>query len=320
MNLELQVPAGRRWDATCIGLNASDHLITVAHYPPADGKMPFEGLVREGGGQAASAAALLGAWGCRTRYVGTVGSDRWGEETRRSLWSFGVDVSGLKVIRGAGSQVSYIILDRTRNTRTVFWHRDRKLALKPRDIRDRDIAASRLILLDCHDLEAAIRAAKLARRHGTLVLLDIEKVEKRTLELLKNSDVVIGSRSFAKGLGRGKPLRAVLSRLARLGVQVAIITLGKKGCVGLAGLRFFEHPGYPARTVDTTGAGDIYHGAFAFGILRGWPLQKILDDAHMAAAISTETIGVRNAIPSLARVRHRHAKARGRGLSVAGAV
>lgn len=287
-----------------IGLNATDTLLLVEEFPPYGGKVPFRKELLSPGGQVATAVVACAKLGLRARYLGTIGDDSRGTIQRQSLEGTGVDTSSLIVRKECPNQTAYIIIDERTGERTVLWQRSECLRLAASEILPEDIASTRLLHIDGYDIEAAAYAASVAREQGIPVSLDVDAVYSGFDSVLKQVDyLVAGSAWPSKWTGEADPFLA-LDRLQReYGLSVAAMTLGNRGALALQDGRWTYSAAFDVCCTDTTGAGDVFHGAFCYAMLKAMPMYEALEFSNAAAAINCTAIGARGHIPSLSEVR-----------------
>jgi sugar/nucleoside kinase (ribokinase family) len=248
------------------------------------------------GGQLATTLCTCAAMGLRVAYLGTFGDDGNGTLIRRELEARGVDVTGART-RRAPNRYAVILVD-ARGERTVFWHRDASLRLEPGDIPRDVIAGARLVHVDNVDEEAAIRAARFARDAGRHVTTDIDRVTPRTGELVGSATVPILAEHVPRALtGESDPEHG-LRALRRRHDGMLCVTLGARGAMLLYGQRLYQIGAYPIQAVDTTGAGDVFRGAFIHALLRGDSPERILRFANAAAALSCTREGAIGGVPT----------------------
>lgn len=290
-------------DVLGIGLNATDTLILLSEFPPYAGKVAFDRELLSPGGQVATAIVACAKLGVRSKYIGTIGDDLRGHVQRESLDGTGVDTTGLIVRAGCPNQTAYILIDQRTGERTVLWQRDTSLCLSPSEIDPADITNCRILHIDGYDTEAATFAAGVARKHGIPVSLDVDTIYPDFDQVLRNVDYLVASSVWpARWTGEPDPFIA-LDRLQReYGMRIAAMTLGEHGSLALSGGVYSYSPGFRVHTVDTTGAGDVFHGAFCVAMLSETPIPNVLDFANAAAALNCTAIGARGHIPSEAEV------------------
>jgi sulfofructose kinase len=290
-------------DVLGIGLNATDTLILLPEFPPYAGKVAFERELLSPGGQVATAIVACAKLGARSKYIGTIGDDLRGRVQRESLEGTGVDTTGLILRDGCPNQTAYILIDQRTGERTVLWQRDSSLRLAPAEIDPADVTGCRLLHIDGYDREAAAFAASVARAHGIPVSLDVDTVYPNFDEVLRNTDYLVASSVWpARYMGETDPFVA-LARLQReYGMSIAAMTLGEHGSLALSEGIYTYSPAFRVHTVDTTGAGDVFHGALCVALLAQMPMQEALDFSNAAAALNCTAIGARGYIASRAEV------------------
>jgi sulfofructose kinase len=299
VRLRASPPLAAACDVVGFGLNAVDHLCRVPVFPTFDSKMLLEGYECQPGGQVATALVALQRWGLRTAYLGTFGSDPLGALARAALVDEGVAVDGCITRAGARNQLAVILVDGGSGERTVLWHRDAALVVRPEEIDPKHVCAGRVLHLDGFDCDAAIEAAGWARTAGIPTVLDMDSPRGRVEGLLRHIDIAIVPRAFALQFGDGRDPAAALPALARFNCALVGVTLGQEGSVAWCEGRTFRTPAFPVSCVDTTGAGDVFHAAMIYGLLAGWDVETMLHFANAAAALQCTRLGAQPGIPTL---------------------
>src|SRR5713226_6588844 len=182
-------------DVVGVGLNATDTLISLPHFPSLDSKVEFTSAEVLPGGQVASAMVACRRWGLRARYIGKVGDDSAGALQREEFARAGVEAHVLEV-PGCSSQVAYILVDYATGERTILWRRDARLTLHPEELERNWIVRARALLVDGHDTAAAATAARWAREAGIPVIADIDNLYPGVDTLLEDVDYLFASRDF----------------------------------------------------------------------------------------------------------------------------
>ena len=292
-----------RLDVVGVGLNATDTLIPVAHYPSRGSKIEFRSAKVLPGGQVATAMIACQLWGLRARYVGKVGDDIAAELHRSEFSRLGVEAH-LFTAPGCHSQQAFILVD-DGGERTVLWKRDDRLTLRPEELQQEWIVNARAIHVDGHDTAAASLAAGWARAAGVPVVADLDELYPGVEELLNSVDYLITSRDIPGRLTEENDLRKSLPALKeRFRSRLTAATLGEEGVLAWDGTSFHYAPAFRVETIDTTGAGDIFHAGFIYGLLQGWPLERQLDFACAAAALNCTAIGARGGIQPVDSIEH----------------
>ena len=282
-------------DVVGVGLNATDTLILLPHHPALGSKVEFHSADILPGGQVATAIAACQQWGSRTRYVGKVGDDIAAAIHRTEFERLGVEAH-LMTATGCTSQQAVILVDDA-GERTVLWKRDNRLTLQPEELQREWITNARALHVDGHDTAAAVVAAGWAREAGVPVIADLDDVYPGVEALIEKVDYLITSRDIPGRLVGESDLRQSLPAVrTRFGCRLAAATLGQEGVLAWDGLRFHYAPAFQVKPVDTTGAGDIFHAGFIFGLLQGWMLPRQLAFACAAAALNCTALGARGGI------------------------
>jgi sulfofructose kinase len=299
---DIRFPQSKPFDLVGFGLNAVDHLCIVPHYPRFDTKTEILHYEKLAGGQVATTVTFVSRMGMRGKYIGKVGSDDLGEFSLQSLRSEDIDTSSVLVEEGARNQYAFIIIDKNNGERTILWERDRRLSFRDSELNREEVCAGRILHLDGHDDAAALRAAQWAQEAGIPVVIDLDKVVPHSRELIANVDFLITSSNFPPDFtGIADPIASLLALRAYCGGFLAV-TLGVQGAMAVIGDECVRFPAYKVHAVDTTGAGDIFHGGFIYGLLQNWSLDQIMSFANAAAGLNCTHLGARSGIPPLSEI------------------
>lgn len=291
--------ATKQVDVIGVGINATDTIIRLPRFPALDSKVEILSAEVKPGGQVASAMVACRRWGLRVRYIGKIGDDGAAKLQMVEMKRERIEAHWM-IARGSMSQSAFILVDEPSGERTVLWKRDSSIALRPRDLRKHWVRGGRALLVDGHDTKAAACAARWARHEKMRVVGDFDNRYKGVEALLHLTQFAITSKEFPERLTGGNNLLKSLPQLYRdFKFRLIASTLGRLGVLAWDGTRFYLTPGFCVDAVDTTGAGDIFHGAFLFGLVRGWPLEEILEFSCAAAALNCEAEGARGGIASL---------------------
>ncbi len=286
-------------DAVGVGLNATDTIIRLPNFPAFDSKVKLISSDVRAGGQVASAMVACQRWGLRTRYVGKVGDDWAAEFQQQQLDAEHVE-SHLIREPNCASPASFILVDTRSGERTVLWGRDQRVELRPEEIKREWIESASALLVDGHDTAAAALAARWARESRIPVVGDFDNLYPGVQALLENVDYLISSSAFpARLTNESDVLKALRQIQAQFKCSLMAANLGRDGVVGWDGSRFHYSPAFQVNAIDTTGAGDIFHGAFVYGIVRGMRVGQNLEFSCAAAGLACTGIGARGAIATL---------------------
>jgi sulfofructose kinase len=285
-------------DLVGVGLNATDTVIPLSTYPVRGSKTEYSTVSTLPGGQVATAVVACQHWGLRTRYVGKLGDDLAATLHREAFSHAGVEANIITVPGGASAQ-SLILVD-AQGERTVLCRRDERLSLHPTDLQREWITNARALHVDGYDTEAAILASTWAREANIPVIADLDELYPNLEPLLDNVDYLIVSRDFPSRLISEPDLEQSLRKMQRrYNCRLAAATLGQEGVLAFDGKQLLHTPAYRVPVLDTTGAGDIFHAGFIYGLLQNWPLDRQLEFACAAAALNCTAVGARGGIHSL---------------------
>lgn len=285
------------FDVVGLGLNATDTLLVLPHFPAYAGKAPFLEEIMSPGGQVAGALATCAHLGLRVKYIGTVGDDQRGRLQLDSLRAAGINIDHVEVRRGCPNQAGYILIDRSTGERTVLWRRPEGLRLDPAQIAPEMITCSRLLHIDGHDTPAVEKAARIAKQAGIPVTVDVDTIYHGFDRVLPHVDYLIASSEFpVQWTNERDPFKALEMIQNEYGMRVAAMTLGPHGALARAEGRFWYSPAFVVNCVDTTGAGDVFHGAFCYAVLAEMPLEEALEFSNAMAALNCMALGARGGI------------------------
>lgn len=291
-------PESILWDVFGLGQCSLDYLGRIDRFPTPDTKCEFHDLTVQGGGPVATALVALSRWGKRCYISGVVGDDAFGSAILDSLQTEGIETEGIRIREGCGSQFAFIAAEADTGRRTIFWRRPTGPPLRPDEIPWNTVRRSRIVLTDGLLIDAALALAQKAKAWGIPVVVDAGSFRERMLDLARWSDHFIASETFAQSLMGADDPEGACRRLAALGPVVAGVTLGPRGSVFFNHGRLIRQSAYPVDAVDTTGCGDVFHGAYIHGMLENWPIERRFAFPSWAAAQVARRLGGRTGIPT----------------------
>ena len=292
--------------ALCVGHAAWDLCMFVDAYPAENSKTETQLLIESGGGPAANAAWLLGYWGVPTAFAAVVGQDDYGGKAVKELEDAGVDCRLVEQRTKHSTPLSFIVVNRNTGSRTVV---NRKvpgagLRLTRSSLQGLD---PQLLLFDGHELDASLAAMETFP--SAVTVLDAGSLREGTAALAAKVHYLICSERFAAQVTGEADVLAhqadCLRRLRELCGNVVVVTLGANGAIFDTGECQGHLPALPVGAHDTTAAGDIFHGTFAYALLKRLTLQKALQLAIVAAGLSVQRQGGRPSVPQLKTVLER---------------
>ena len=289
------------WDVIGVGANSVDYVYRLPAYPEVDGpnaKMRISSHSLCCGGQVATALSACVAMGLTAKYIGVTGTDDNGRRVRDELTRRGVEMTDA-VIRDLPNQFAVILVSEHAGERIVLWDRDEALALRSRELPLEVLASARVLHVDDVDQEAAIVVARAGRERGQHVTSDIDRITARTEELVSLVTVPIFAEHVPAALTGESDMERALRKIRRRHDGLLCVTLGPRGALILEGDCLHHAPAFEVNAVDTTGAGDVFRGAFIFALLRGRAAPDILRFANAAAGLSRTRLGAINGVPAL---------------------
>lgn len=286
-----------------LGQACLDYLGRLRVYPEEDDKCELTDLHIQCGGPASTALVALSRLGVKTSFLGSISDDPFGIEILQGLKEEGVDSRFLKITPGYTSQFAFIAITESGN-RTIFWSRGSVPHLRADDINLNPFSNAKILHIDGLMIEAAQEAAHQARSMGLKVVMDAGTMREGSQQLASLVDVLIASERFANPLVGGyAPPEEALAALSKLGPKEVIITLGSKGSIGLSKGGIVFQKAFPITPIDTTGAGDVYHGAYIYGLFKGWNMPECMRFASATSAIKCREIGARKGIPCIEEIK-----------------
>jgi sulfofructose kinase len=298
------MPAPTRWDVLGVGCNSVDYVYRLPASPKADSptaKLRISSHQTMFGGQMATAMAACAGFGLQTSYLGSAGNDHNGRLILSELAGRGVDVSHV-LTRECANRFAVITVDETSGERIVLWDRDDRLDITTADMDPALIGSARLVHVDDEDQEAAIAAALIGRRSGVPVTSDIDRITKRTPDLVAAVSIPIFANHVLPAITGESDVTKGLRALRRTHEGMLCVTLGPEGAMMLVGDELITEKGLVINAVDTTGAGDVFRAAFIYGLLNRFEPRTMLRFANAAAAVSCTRAGAMAGIPALDEV------------------
>ena len=294
----------KTFDVVGVGLNATDTLLLVPQFPAYGGKAPFIKKILSPGGQVASAMVTCSTLGLKTKYIGSVGDDARGLIQIESLEESGIDITHVQQRNNCPNQSAYIVIDQTTGERTILWMRPSCLKIEPEEILPDQITCAGLLHIDGHDTAAVEHAARIASENDIPVTVDVDTIYRGFDRVLPYVDYLIASTNFpVEWTSERDPFKALELIQKEYSMRVAAMTLGPHGALALADGCFHYSPAFVINCKDTTGAGDVFHGAFSYAIVKEYSIQESLQFANAMAALNCKALGARGGIQGLDEVK-----------------
>lgn len=290
-----------------IGRCTLDIIFRLPEYPTWEKGVVYDEYSIDGGGQVGTGLVAASKLGATTGYIGTAGSDYAGDLKVESLREWGVDTSHVIRRMGPDGQVILVTVQSGTGER-VFNHSDR-LDAEPITLDELDydyITSADYLLLDGSHPEAALETAKWMREAGKQVMLDgsktAESIKESTRRLIPFVDVLVCGDGFGEKLAGVGDVFEAGERVLDMGPRIFVETLGERGSVTVTLKKNFETPSFEIEVKDTTGAGDVFHGAYLYGLINGWNPERIALFSTAVSALKCTRMGGRRSSPTIGEV------------------
>jgi sugar/nucleoside kinase (ribokinase family) len=296
----------RKFDVVGLGACTVDLLQAVDELPRGECVQQARDYALQGGGPIATAMVALARLGSRTAMLDKVGDDWRGRLIIDELKQEGVATEWMRIAAGCSSSIASILVRKGDGARSIAFSPGNGGELVPAELPEDVIATARILHLNGRHPAASRKAAQLAGAHGVKVSFDggANRYRDDDRELIALTDICIVARQFAFAFSGAEDVEAAAKSLLAAGPECVVITAGVEGSrIFPREAEAFHQPAFNVGPpVDTTGAGDAYHGAFLHGIVTGLNLRECAALASAAAALNTRKLGGRSALPTMAEV------------------
>ncbi|MGI8483148.1 MAG: carbohydrate kinase family protein [Thermomicrobiales bacterium] len=290
------------FDAVGLGFSSIDLVGLTPELPGLDVGVQLEDITRQGGGPVAQAMVTLARLGATVGFVGRMADDEPGQTMRQQLLHEGVDIAQVQIARDARSPECLILVHQPTGKRSICCFGGTIGSIRTREVDTDYLTAGRILHLDGIDIDAALWAAEIAHAAGVTVTLDAGGHNQRLLELVPLVDVLIAAEAFVSTFVADGDIESGVRELRAMGPRVVVVTCGDKGSYTAVEDDAFHTPQFVVDVVDTTGAGDVFHGAYVYGLLQDWDHRQIAEFASATAALKCTQLGGRAGIPNLETV------------------
>lgn len=296
-------------DVVGIGISTVDIIVRLTRLPTWETPTEFDDIIIDSGGPTGTALCTASKLGASVGFVGTAGNDWFSEYKLESFQTNGVDISHVKRRKFDENQIVVVNVDEHSGER--IFNRSREFysnQLHIHEINKDYITQAKYLLIDGYHFDASIKAAKWMHQTGNKVIFDgaatkETHLDNRQLRLVSSSDYLICGSGYAEALTGYREIEVAGRAALDYGPEVVVITVGEDGSHLFNRNSSFHTPAFDVPVIDTTGAGDAFHGAFAYGLLQGWELGKICTFTSAVSAIECMTLGGRKGLPTLSQVK-----------------
>lgn len=287
-----------------IGECCVDFVAQMARMPKTDCCVPLQGTSWQGGGKVATALAALGRLGMQADMISAVGDDPYGRFCMEDFRRNGVDVGHMIVVKGAQTDFCIALAESETQGRSFIGRFGGLPPLTAENLDMRHIAGADYLHLEAIDA-CTLAAIACVHENGGRVVIDADRYRPEIEANLSQIDIFIGSEYYFAGMfpqahpQELKDYEPYLLRIAENGPEIAVITLGARGCVGVDAQGFFSVPAFHnVKILDTTGAGDVFHGGYIFAHAKGIDAREAARFASAVSAIKCTSPGGRSGIPT----------------------
>lgn len=287
-----------------VGHCTLDYLAIVDRFCEPESKKDMLQFSEQGGGSSATAAVALARWGEKVRFVGKAGDDDRGLRIRKTITDEGVETNSFVNQHRAISQMSFIVIEQSSGKKQTYFTPGNVDALSPDEVPLSVLDDVVWLLVDGTHPDAELKLMRAAKERGVKILLDAQQITASIREAVALCDVLVASERFASQFAGVGELENLCNALLEKGPTTVIVTLGEDGCVAMerAERKMVRVRAFDVPVVDTTGAGDVFHGAILYGLVHNWDIEKQVKFANVAAGLTCLGVGGRGAIPALSEV------------------
>jgi ribokinase len=293
----------RKYGVVGFGNSAVDDMVQLKGFPEPDSKQRIASIERQPGGQCTTALVAASRLGQRCSYAGVLGENELSEFVRSALRNEAVELRGTNAYPEAQPYYSLVLLDTATGSRTILYSSTQVRGIVPEDISEELIQDADVLLVDQLGPEGTLYACEIAKRCATQIVADFERLDHECLwQAMRIIDhLILPVRAAREITGCSDPSQAV-RELARTGRICTAATDGPNGCWFMTGGTVQHQPAFQVEVVDTTGCGDVFHGAYAAAIARNLTPELAIRHAAGTAALSATQRGGQAGIPSLKAV------------------
>lgn len=285
-------------DVVGIGTPVYDILTRVEKMPVANrGELILE-YSCQGGNKVPTAMVALACLGAKTGLIGVVGGCSNGRFCLDDLIYHNIDTSNIVVDKNGETPICIIISDEETHGRSILYKPGNLRPLTVDDFDETYIASSKYLHI-AEISPAIIEVVEKARKSGVKIVIDADNYYKEVDNIIPLVDVFIASEFYYDAVFSDRNYKENCKRISERGPKIVVFTFGERGCIGLSGDSYFEIPAFKVDVRDTNGAGDVFHGAFIYGLLQNWEIEQIASFSSAVSAIKCTKIGGRAGIPDL---------------------
>jgi sulfofructose kinase len=286
-------------DVLVIGRSCLDYIAVVSQFPAENQKLPLEFRLAEGGGQGGTASCCIARLGGKVAYVGKLGDDDAGRICLKRLADFGVATEFVEIVSGGKTPVAYVFITAHSGARSIIYERNALPKIKIDATLKKLVGQTGVALLDP---EVTYLGGQLKTVAGSnvKVIYDSERWRQGIEDIMKKADYFIPSAEFLEAdelQFHDMPFNQRMIKLNNMVTGNLIVTHGEKGAYYITGGTLYHVAAPELNAVDTVGAGDNFHAAFALALSKGFDLHQMVKFSVAVASLSCREYGGRNGVP-----------------------
>jgi sulfofructose kinase len=288
------------FDVLVIGRSCLDTIAVIERYPGENQKAPLEFRLTEGGGQGGTASCCISKLGGKVAYVGKLGNDEEGRFCLQRLTDFGVDTRFVEVVKGGTTPVAYLFVTASSGARTIIYERNALPRIRMNTNLEKLLGRSKVVLLDPEVTYLGQEIKRLSHGKATIVY-DCERWREGIEDMMQAADFFIPSSEFLDDAALNFGHATLTDKICRLNKLVhghLVITNGEDGAYYLFDDKLYHVAPPRLNAIDTIGAGDNFHAAFALALIKGFDLHRCVKFSVAVASLSCREYGGRNGIPA----------------------
>ena len=282
-----------------IGISTVDHIMVIDGFKGAEGSYACNAYHTDGGGMAATALCTASKLGSSCKLFSRIGDDINGQFILDGLKKFGIDTSGVVKVRGKNSVVCVILADSKSGEKQFFFERTFHVFEDYIDFDASRLNGTDILLLDGFWMEAALEGAVWASKNRVTIVADINKNYDGLEDLLPLIDYFIIPEFFAREITGEKTIPDILRSIKDVISGIPVITKGREGGSYFVENEIRNYRSFPVECIDSTGAGDAFHGAFCHFLSKGLSIDRSLELASAVGAMNCRSMGGRDSLPTI---------------------
>lgn len=295
----------KKFDCSCIGRICIDYLVLVKTFPKKNSKIPFLKFKLNLGGQSAITAVTLARLGTKVNLLSVVGNDVYGKFALKILKQENVNTKNVIKSKKYLTPIAFVWTEKITAKRTIVYQKVNVKNIFSKNQIIETIKNSKLVFIDHQGIKSVLKYKNYFKKYNTKIVFDAERVTDEILKFLPYINYLICSEDFVKEYSKHfklKNFKTTIKKLSSFGAEIVCCTLGERGACAMVKNKFYFSKAIKVRAIDTTGAGDVFHAGFVYGLLHNWHIKDILKFANYVAGKSCTALGGIDNVPYITEV------------------